>query len=106
MRTKPLLLRRALFCGVFLMLSFFGYGQEYLDVASSYGGSWPNNSNNSSPAGGFGPWNITAGANTGAFIGNPANNGMNTTGIGTTAFGMWSTGSQYVNANRSITNGM
>ena len=106
MKTKTLLLRRALFCGVFLMLSFFGYGQEYLDVASSYGGSWPNNSNNSSPAGGFGPWNITAGANTGAFIGNPANNGMNTTGIGTTAFGMWSTGSQYVNANRSITNGM
>ena len=31
---------------------------------------------------------------------------MNTTGIGTTAFGMWSTGSQYVNASRSITNGM
>ena len=106
MKTKTLLLRRALFCGVFLMLSFFGYGQEYLDVASIYGGSWPNNSNNSSPAGGFGPWNITAGANTGAFIGNPANNGMNTTGIGTTAFGMWSTGSQYVNASRSITNGM
>ena len=106
MKTKTLLLCRALFCGVFLMLSFFGYGQEYLDVASSYGGSWPNNSNNSSPAGGFGPWNITAGENTGAFIGNPANNGMNTTGIGTTAFGMWSTGSQYVNASRSITNGM
>ena len=106
MKTKTLLIRRALFSGVFLMLSFFGYGQEYLDIASSYGGSWPNNSNNSSPAGGFGPWNITAGANTGAFIGNPANNSMNTTGIGTTAFGMWSTGSGYVNANRSITNGM
>jgi hypothetical protein len=106
MNSKTLLLRCALFCSALFFLSFFGFGQTYLDVASSYGSSWPNSSNNSSPAGGFGPWSISAGANSGVFIGNPSNNGMSTTGIGATAFGMWSTGTAYVNANRSITNGM
>ena len=82
------------------------YGQEFNDAASAYSSSWPNNSNFSTPVGGFGPWNITAASNSGVFIGNPSNNGMSITGIGSTAFGMWSTGSGYVNANRSIINGM
>jgi hypothetical protein len=73
------------------------------DNASNYSGSWNNGSNAGT---GFGAWSITAGANSGGFIGNPANNGMGTSGIGTTAFGMFATGGAYFNASRSITNGL
>ncbi|MFZ4436684.1 MAG: T9SS type A sorting domain-containing protein [Flavobacterium psychrophilum] len=89
-----------------LFLSMGVWGQTYTDNASSYSGSWTNNSNNSSPAGGFGNWSISAGANSGVFIGNPSNNGMGTTNIGTTAFGMFATGNAYCNASRGITGGM
>lgn len=78
-------------------------GQTFTDNASNYGGSWTNNSNHGT---GFGNWILTSGSNSGSFIGNPANNGMGTTGIGTTAFGMFSTGTGYFSAYRSINNGI
>ena len=64
-----------------------------------YTPSWGNGSN-----GGYGwnPWQFTVGANTGFFIGNPANDGMQNVGIGTTAFGMYATGSEYANAQRML----
>ncbi len=89
-----------------LLLSVGVWGQTYTDNASSYGGTWSNGSNNSSPAGGFGNWSITAGASSGVFTGNPSGDGMGTTGIGTTAFAMYATGSGYCNASRGITGGM
>jgi autotransporter-associated beta strand protein len=73
------------------------------DNAGNYGGNWSNGSDGGS---GFGGWGLTAGANSGSFIGSPANDGMGTTGIGTTAFGMWSSGSGYMNASRGFDAGM
>jgi len=67
------------------------------DNGGNYGGTWANGSNGGS---GFAPWEITSGANTGVFIGSPAANGMGTSGIGTTAFGLWSTGAGYTDAIR------
>ncbi|WP_396150850.1 beta strand repeat-containing protein [Flavobacterium sp.] len=78
-------------------------GQNFSDNASSYASSWANNSNQGT---GFGAWSLNAGASSGSFIGNPANNDMGTNGIGTTAFGMFATGSAYFNAYRSINNGI
>ncbi|MFN5334558.1 MAG: T9SS type A sorting domain-containing protein [Bacteroidota bacterium] len=88
-----------------------GWGQTYTDNATSYTtGGWgpanPNNSNSCSNVG-FGDWTFTYGANTGTFIGNPADNGMGISGIGNTAFGMFATGAAgYCNAYRSIRGGM
>jgi len=73
------------------------------DNASNYGGSWANGSDQGT---GFGAWGLTVGANTGGFIGNPANNGMGTTGIGTTAFGTYATGAGYFNAARGFDSSM
>ena len=78
-------------------------GQIFFDNASNYASSWANNSNQGT---GFGAWSLNAGASSGSFIGNPANNGMGDNGIGTTAFGMYATGSGYFNAYRSINNGI
>jgi hypothetical protein len=78
-------------------------GQNFSDNASNYASSWANNSNQGT---GFGAWSLNAGASSGSFIGNPANNDMGTNGIGTTAFGMFATGSAYFNAYRSINNGI
>lgn len=55
---------------------------------------------------GFASWQLTNGANSGGFIGNPANNGMGTSGIGTEAFGTFATGSGFRNSGRSLTTGM
>lgn len=77
--------------------------QVFSDNATNYGIFWPNGSNQGT---GFGAWALSAGSNSGSFTGNPANNGMGTSGIGTTAFGMFATGSGYFNAYRSINNGM
>jgi large repetitive protein len=82
--------------------STFTYTDAY-DQASNYGSSWTNGSNLGS---GFSPWVFIIGANTGAFIGNPANDGSGTSGIGTSAFGIYATGSTYLNARRPIVNGM
>jgi autotransporter-associated beta strand protein len=73
------------------------------DNAANYGGSWTNGSNAGS---GFGAWGFSVGANTGNFIGNPANDGMGTTGIGTTTFGLFATGNQYFNGGRAFTSPM
>lgn len=88
---------------VLLFSSQWGLGQIFSDNASNYGGSWSNNSNEGT---GFGSWTLSPGDNLGGFIGTPANNGMGTSGIGTTAFGMFSTGTGYFNAYRSINNGI
>ena len=92
-----------------ILLSSSLHAQTYTDNASSYGGVWgptnPNNSNSCSNVG-FGDWIFSYGANSGTFIGNPSDNGMGITGIGTTAFGMYATGSQYCSAYRSIRGGM
>jgi len=110
--SEPDLLKRQFLRLLFVaLIVFWGmggsvWGQTYTDNASSYGGSWTNGSNNSSPAGGFGSWTISAGLNSGVFIGSPAGDGMGTTGIGTAAFAMYATGSAYCNASRGITGGM
>jgi fibronectin-binding autotransporter adhesin len=72
------------------------------DNAGNYG-SWTNGSNAGS---GFGAWGFSVGANTGNFIGNPANDGMGTTGIGATTFGLFATGNQYFNGGRAFTSPM
>jgi hypothetical protein len=79
------------------------FSQTLGDNASNYGGSWSNGSNQGS---GFGPWDISAGANTGFFIGNPSNGEMGTDGIGTTSFGAYARGTEYVYMNRSLTSAM
>ena len=68
---------------------------------SAYSDGWASGDNGGS---GFGAWTITTtNAAAGVFIGNPANNGMGTTGIGTTAFGMFAAPSSgYVNASRDL----
>jgi len=73
--------------------------QMSLDNASNYGGSWVNGNNNGF---GFGAWSISTGANTGIFIGNPSTDGMSTTDIGTSAFGLYSTWDGYVTAQRTF----
>jgi hypothetical protein len=88
---------------LFFMFSVSMSGQTFTDNAANYGGSWSNGSNQGT---GFGAWSLTAGSNSGSFIGNPANNGMGTNGIGTTAFGMFATGTGYFNAYRPINNGI
>ncbi len=101
--------RRLLILSIFLITTGKMSAQTYSDNASSYGGVWgPANSNNSNSCSnvGFGDWTFTYGANTGSFIGNPADNVMGTTGIGTTAFGIYATGGEYCNAYRSIRGGM
>lgn len=87
---------------VLLMLGLNGWGQNFTDNASNYS-SWTNGSNLGS---GFGVWTLSAGTNSGSFLGNPANNGMGTTGIGTNAFGLFATGSAYMNATRPFENAM
>jgi hypothetical protein len=79
------------------------FSQTLGDNASNYGGSWSNGSNQGS---GFGPWDISAGANTGFFIGNPSNGEMGTDGIGTTSFGAYARGTEYLYMNRSLTSAM
>jgi hypothetical protein len=69
------------------------------DEASNYI-SWTNGSNQGT---GFSPWVISAQPNTGVFLGNPASDGMGTTGIGTNAFALFATdGSNYVSTSRTF----
>ncbi|NCY22463.1 hypothetical protein EBX31_10990, partial [bacterium] len=71
------------------------------DNASNYG-TWSGNGGS-----GFNAWSFSNGSNSGQFIGNPSNNGMGTTGIGTTAFGLFGNqNGQYYNATRSLSTGM
>ena len=73
------------------------------DNAGNYSGTWNNGSNQGS---GMGAWSFTTGANTGQFIGNPSNDGNGTTGIGTTAHGIYASGSAYINTTRGLTTPM
>jgi hypothetical protein len=82
--------------------STFTYADAY-DQGSNYGATWNNGSNLGT---GFSPWAFNIGANTGAFIGNPANDGNGTSGIGTSAFGIYATGAGYFNARRSLSTPM
>jgi hypothetical protein len=66
---------------------------------AAYSGGWSNGSNGGD---GFNAWVINAGANTGSFIGNPANDQMGTAGIGTKAFGIFATGTAFLNATRTF----
>ncbi len=66
---------------------------------AAYSGGWSNGANGGN---GFNAWEINAGANTGIFIGNPANDEMGTAGIGTKAFGLFATGTAYLNATRTF----
>jgi hypothetical protein len=84
------------------MISGGVFGQNFSDNASNYS-SWTNGSNQGT---GFGAWAFTTGANSGSFLGNPSNNGMGTTGIGTSAFGLFATGSAYMNALRPFSAAM
>ena len=86
-----------------LFLNSMVFGQSATDQGSNYSGAWNNASNQGT---GFGAWTLTAGANTGFFIGNPSSNGMSTTLTGTSAFGMFANGSAYANASRNITTPM
>jgi hypothetical protein len=89
--------------GLVVLLGSGGvWGQNFSDNASNYS-SWTNGSNQGT---GFGAWAFTTGTNSGSFLGNPANNGMGTTGIGTNAFGMYATGSGYMNALRPFSSAM
>jgi hypothetical protein len=89
--------------GLMVLLGSGGvWGQNFSDNASNYS-SWTNGSNQGT---GFGAWAFTTGTNSGSFLGNPANNGMGTTGIGTNAFGMYATGSGYMNALRPFSSAM
>ncbi len=66
---------------------------------AAYTSGWISGSKGGS---GFGAWEITSAANAGVFIGNPANDGMGTDGIGTNAFAMYANGTTYINARRSF----
>jgi hypothetical protein len=94
---------------LFLLLvgCFFAIGSVAQTIASddagdnAYSGGWTNNSNGGT---GFNTWQINAGPSTGVFIGNPSNDGMGTTGIGTNAFAIFATGEAYLNATRTFKN--
>lgn len=75
------------------------------DNAGNYSGSWTDGSDGGS---GFGGWGFTTGTNTGSFIGNPSSDGISTNGMGSTAFGMFSTANngQYANRSRGFDVGM
>ena len=73
------------------------------DNAVNYSGTWNNGSNQGT---GMGAWSITNGANSGQFIGNPLNDGNGTAGIGTTAHGIYASGSAYINTTRGLTTPM
>lgn len=73
------------------------------DNGGNYGGNWTNGSDGGT---GFGAWGFSVGANTGNFLGSPANNGMGTTGIGTNAFGLYATGNAYFNGGRAFDSAM
>lgn len=73
---------------------------------AAYGDGWQNGDNGGT---GFGPWSLFSNGGTGGFagffIGNPANAGINTAGIGTSAFGEYAnpTGSgAFANADRTL----
>ena len=89
---------------VFIVLcSSLVFGQTYEDNALNYSGTWTDGSNEGN---GYNPWVLSTNTNSGFFIGNPSADGMGTNGIGSTAFALYATGSNYVNVTRTFQNGM
>jgi hypothetical protein len=105
MKSNTLHLRQAILCFVFLFGIIGGdWGQIFTDNASNsaYSSGWNNASNGGS---GFQSWTLSSdGANAGRFIGNPsdAGYGMSSSGIGSTAFGLYGHTSQYSYALRNF----
>lgn len=94
--------KKSFFILAFFSKSIFLHAQTIaFDSAgtAAYSGGWSNGANGGN---GFNAWEINAGANTGVFIGNPANDQMGTTGIGTKSFGVFATGTAYLNASRTF----
>jgi fibronectin-binding autotransporter adhesin len=100
MRAALLVAAALLWCGTRDAVAQFTWAS---DNGGNYGGGW---SNGSDGGFGYGAWGFSQGAGTGGFIGSPANDGMGTAGIGTTAFGLYSIGTNYFNANRSFDSSM
>ena len=73
------------------------------DNAGNYSGTWNSGSNQGS---GMGPWAFTVGSSSGAFIGNPSNDGNGIAGIGTSAHGLFATGNAYINTARNFSTPM
>jgi autotransporter-associated beta strand protein len=73
------------------------------DNADNYGGNWTVGSDGGS---GFGGWGFATGASSGSFLGNPSNNNISNTAMGTTAFGMFAGGTEYANRSRGFDVGM
>jgi hypothetical protein len=86
---------------LFLVTSYAGAQTIAFDSAgtAAYAGGWSSGTNGGE---GFNAWVIDAGANTGGFIGNPVNDAMGIDGLGTKAFGLYATGSGYLNATRTF----
>ena len=107
MKTKSLSALRALFCCVFFFgIIGSGWGQTLTDngTNSAYSGGWTNGTNGGT---GFSAWSLSSGgANAGHFIGNPGNNGMGTSGIGTTAFGLYGHGGHYAYSERNFSSSL
>lgn len=83
-----------------------GWGQTLSDNAtnSAYNSGWNNGTNGGT---GFAAWSLSSdGGSAGHFKGDPAGNGMGTTGIGTSAFGMYGHSSQYAYALRDFSSSM
>ena len=72
------------------------------DEAANYS-TWSSGDDGGS---GFDAWSISTTGTSGYYLGNPGNDGMGTTGIGTNAFGFYATGGDYLNASRPLTNSM
>lgn len=92
-------MKKILLMMIFLAGSSFTASAQFqiaYDNGENYSG-WGNGDNNGF---GFNSWSISYGANTGTFIGNPSKDGMSTTNIDTSAFGLYATAGDYVNALR------
>lgn len=57
------------------LVNLSSFAQVFSDEALNYNNTWTNGSNRGS---GFEPWQLTTVGSTGLFIGNPANDGMQT----------------------------
>ena len=95
--------------GALLFVASFEQARAQFNFASDdassgvYSPSWDNGDNGGT---GFGGWGLSAGASSGWFVGNPNNNGISTASMGTTAFGLYATGSAYMNASRGFSTGL
>lgn len=80
------------------------HAQIASDNAGNYSSGWTNGANGGI---GFQPWSLGVSAGATNFIGNPADAGLGTVGIGTSAFGMRSTQpGNYATASRAFSNAM